>query len=543
MDCLFSFSEHFAQSLEIVEPDDLSPTPLPLSHTTHTHLTSDLHTQTSPEVEVQVLESGTSGLTSVLPLQRPFRWKGKGRKELKSSEKQPLPSYTDYEEQNVVSDGEYEIPVLEEHSGSEVIVSHSNFLGMDSGLETAEQVEASEAAQNLALLASQVTTFPTSSLPPTPTAQAVLVANSLPPTFEVTVPLTTTPSAVREQCLTSAVREQCVTSVVREQCVLKEQCASSGVGEPSTSSSVGQQFASYAVREPLTSYAEGGQPTSAGGGEQCALSAVDKQHTSSPVGGQPLAVSSLSPKPPLPPAGQNITSEVAAVTEVPSYVHEQDATIAANVSSSSNVVEVSIVGVATQTECQSVPPDAGGSASGSTTPQTTAKTTPNSLRRSRRKITRVRRLVSEETTPLLEGETAPETNSHSPTQTKVQSVPKVVLEDIRQSSKRVSSSFLSSSPGLLGDDLSLPPAKRTRSRAVARGEVEEDEGGVACVSGWSHPRVWGVAEVAEFVGSIPQCSSYKDVFTEHVRSHLWHCFTHNWHDSAIVYTGLCIQCI
>ena len=161
----FFLTENFAQSLEIREPEE-SPfpsSPLTPSQVPRARFTSDLHAHESQEVEVQVLDSGTAGLTSVstiIPLPR-RRGRGRGQKQSKSGESAPQHSF--YEEQNVVSDGEFEIPSLSDNQGSEVVVSESDFLRIGSDLETLEQVEATEAAQNLALLASHVTSMASNS--------------------------------------------------------------------------------------------------------------------------------------------------------------------------------------------------------------------------------------------------------------------------------------------------------------------------------------------------------------------------------------------
>ena len=435
--CLLSIvcfvSEHFAQSLEILEPEEAIPSPLPFSHS---HLTSDL---TSPEVEVQVLESGTSGLTSDLPLQRSLRGRGKGRRQSKSNEKQPQLPYSVYEEQDVVSDGEYEIPLVSEHPGSEVVVSHSSFVGMESGLETAEQVEASEAAQNLALLATQVTTMAAPSL---------------------TISL------------------------------------------PHSSSNHHQPLEVAEATVPLAT--------------TCTVS----DHSSTVV-----TVSSSQPPPPPPtssqPVEQNVSSEIVAVAEVESSLHETDSTLTGNISASYNLAEVSIVGVGTQTGDREGARDKPEPTRDPVSSPAASKMTPESLRRSRRKITRVRRLVSEETPSHSpsEQDRAPENDTHTLSQRiTVHTDHIVVLEDIRHTTKQVPSAAkqVSSSSTNLGldNDFSLPPAKRTRSRALVRSEGDEE--GVACVSGWSHPAEWGVVEVGEFISSIPHCSQYKDVFIEHV---------------------------
>ena len=448
--------------MEILEPEEeeeeVLPSPLPLAHHNEPHLTPDLslHSE-SQEVEVQVLESGTSGLTTAVPLQRP-RGRGKGRKSSKQSEKQPPESpYSVYEEQNVVSDGEFEIPpLIEETPGSEVIVSHSGFIGMDS-----DQVEASEAAQNLALLATQ--SIVTSSLPTTlPQHQYSTMTEGLSPVCEVTVSLV---NSVPASSLTSC--------------------------------------------------------------EQTSPSTVDYTSSSNPSS---------------PSGEQNVSSEIVAVAEVGPSLHES---LTNNVLPSSNVAEVSIVGVGTQTEPRPVSHntlnprpityytaitrpigcdtantrpiaydtastrliayDASGPTGGVTTPHTPPKpTTPESLRRSRRKITRVRRLVSEEESNLHDSDKASETNSRTLGKRRE------TYTDSRTSDD-ASSALEDGYP-------SLPPAKRTRSKAVTRSpDVSEgDEGGVVYESGWGHPSQWGVDEVGQFIAEIPQCSGFKDVFVEHV---------------------------
>ena len=455
------------QSLEILEPEEVSPLPpSPLPH--QAHLTPDLDLHESQEVEVQVLESGTSGLTTVVPQQRQ-RGRGKGRKQSKPSEKQPESPYSVYEEQNVVSDGEFEIPPLVVHPGSEVIVSHSEYLGMDP--ETAEQVEASEAAQNLALLASQVTSMssPPSLTHSSPQPDHDMTGGDPPALCEVTVPLVTT--------------------------------------APSSSSSWDQ---------PSTVV-----PTN----PSC-------------------------PSSPPPCAEQNVSSEIVAVAEVVSSVYEPDCSLTRSILPSSNIAEVSIVGVATQTEPRPIVPHTARPAASDTI--SPARSTPESPRRSRRKINRVRRLVSEDThspTPP-ERDGAPDTSRRTriaprllerlaepcvssrdaegghtiPTRRKGGAFTEHHVED---SLKRV----FSSSPAVVLEDVlrSLPPAKRTRSSAGCRTDRvsagESDDGGVACESGWGHPTGWGVREVGEFIAGIPHCSVLKDVFVEHVRkTFLPHCF-------------------
>ncbi|CAI8050289.1 Polyhomeotic-like protein 2 [Geodia barretti] len=414
--------ERFAQSLEILEPEEEEEeevllSPLPLSHSSDAHLTSDLHLHESQEVEVQVLESGTSGLTSEAPLQQRPRGRGKGRKSSKQSEKQPQSPYSVYEEQSVVSDGEFEIPpLIEEHPGSEVIVSHSGYFGMDS-----DQVEASEAAQNLALLASQ----------------SVATCSSLP------------------------------------------------------------DISHHHHHDNMTD----GPPAA----WEVTVSLVNSVPASSSLASWGQSSSTVATGPSSPSAEQKVSSEIVAVAM--SSVHESGNSLTTGVLPSSNVAEVSIVGVGTQTEPRPTTHDTAGLASIVHTPHTARKSTPESLRRSRRKITRVRRLVSEEYF-------SPDNDGVSDTNARPSAKRREVLADCR-----VGVGDVWSVPEDGG--LSLPPAKRTRSKVVGRTTEmpvvgEGDEGCVVCESGWGHPTEWGVAEVGQFIAGIPHCSGFKDVFVEHL---------------------------
>ena len=419
--CCFLFSERFAQSLEILEPEEeeVSPSPLPSSHSGEAHLTSDLDLHESQEVEVQVLESGTSGLTTMVPLQRP-RGRGKGRKQSKLNEdQQPQSPYSVYEEQNVVSDGEFEIPPLVEDPGSEVIVSHSEIVGMDS-----DQVEASEAAQNLALLASQSIASSTS-LPTTFHHQSDTMTDNPFPVCEVTISL--------------------VNSAPPSSLATWEQSPTPPPASPSD--------------------------------------------------------------PPSPSAEQNVSSEIVAVAEVMSSAHDPDNTLTSNILPSSNIAEVSIVGVGTQTESRGIVHDVAGPAGDVILHHTSPKTAPESLRRSRRKIARARKLMNEDS--FTDGDEAPETSRRS---------------SARLRGVYVDYGFDDSSSIVEDDSFSPPLAKRTRSKAVARMTEdgafgESDEEGVVYESGWGHPTEWGVAEVGEFIARIPHCSVFKEVFEEHVSKH------------------------
>ena len=417
---MFVFSERFAQSLEILEPDEEEEevllSPLPLSHSSDDHLTSDLHLHESQEVEVQVLESGTSGLTSEAPLQQRPRGRGKGRKSSKQSENQPQSPYSVYEEQNVVSDGEFEIPpLIEEHPGSE----YSGYLGMDS-----DQVEASEAAQNLALLASQ----------------SVATCSSLPDTLP------------------------------------------------------------HHHHDNMTD----GPPAAC----EVTVSLVNSVPASSSLASWEQSSSTVATGPSSPSTEQHVSSEIVAVAM--SSVLESGNNLTSGVLPSSNVAEVSIVGVGMQTKPRPTTHDTAGLASDVHTPHTAPKTTPESLRRSRRKITRVRRLVSEEYF-------SPDNDRVADTIARPSAKRREVLTDCIDDVWSVPED----------GGLCLPPAKRTRSKAVGRTtEVavvgEADEEGVVCEGGWGHPTEWGVADVGQFISGIPHCSGFKDVFVEHVSKLIIH---------------------
>ena len=83
------FAENFAQSLEIKEPEEDIILSLPPAHPS-SDFTSDLHSHTSSEVEVQVLESGTVGLTS-RPATIPLLQRGKG-KQATGNQSRPIQS-------------------------------------------------------------------------------------------------------------------------------------------------------------------------------------------------------------------------------------------------------------------------------------------------------------------------------------------------------------------------------------------------------------------------------------------------------------------
>ena len=226
------------------------------------------------------------------------------------------------------------------------------------------------------------------------------------------------------------------------------------------------------------------------------------QSSSTVAIGSSSGLSSLS-------AEQKVCSEIVAVAM--SSVLESGNSLTTSVLPSSNVAEVSIVGVGTQTEPRPTTYDTTGLASNVHTPHTARKSTPESLRRSRRKITRVRRLVSEESY-------SPDSDRVSDTNTRPSAERREVLADCR-----VGVGDVWSVPEDGG--LSLPPAKRTRSKVVGRTTEmpfvgEGDEGCVVCESGWGHPTEWGVAEVGQFIAGIPHCSGFKDVFVEHVSQHL-----------------------
>ena len=285
-----SFSENFAQTLEIKEPDEDVPIPLPPSHPS-----SDFTSHTSSEVEVQVLQSGTVGLTSTLTtIPLPRRGRGKGRRGLKTTDEQPNMSYSVYEEQNVVSDGEFEIPPVVDDQGSEVMIAESGFISVGSNTESPSQVEASQAAQNLAFLATHVTSVADSDCQPQPPDHSDdLVCD---------VAVTTSPSTV----------------------------------------TVDVDSAAISNTEP---------------------------NVSSP---------------------ENVSSEILAVAEVMSSIPESDTILTAS-SSVHSVQDLVIAGVSSQSSMEDETPDHVELSS--------MRTEPEAVRRSRRKVTQVRRLVSEEYNP------------------------------------------------------------------------------------------------------------------------------------------------
>ena len=387
------FSENFAQSLEIKEPDEDIVLSLPPAHPS-SDFTSDLHSHTSSEVEVQVLESGTVGLTSrpaTIPLLQ--RGKGKGRRAAKTGDRQPKPSYSVYEEQNVVSDGEFEIPPVVEQQGSEVMVPESSFVSVGSNTESLSQVEASQAAQNLAFLATHVTSVADSDTQTQPPDHA------------------------------------------------------------------GHLVCGVTVTPP---------PTTLDDDDSAAVSNT-VPNASSPV---------------------NASSEILAVAEVLSSAQESDNTLTTSSTGIHSVRDLVITAVSSQSSMDDVTLDNAMSLT---------RTELESVRRSRRKVTRVRRLVSEEVPPPPEKE-GPRTPKRSLSKKRSVQVSEKSLNDVTVAEE----SFLSP-----------PPAKRTRSKATSKAMMDV-EGGVATGGGCGQLAEWGVAEVGEFIRGIPQCASLVDVFQEHV---------------------------
>ena len=389
------FSENFAQSLEIKEPDEDIVLSLPPAHPS-SDFTSDLHSHTSSEVEVQVLELGTVGLTSrpaTIPL--PQRGKGKGRRAAKTGDRQPKPSYSVYEEQNVVSDGEFEIPPVVEQQGSEVVVPESSFVSVGSNTESLSQVEASQAAKNLAFLATHVTSVADSdTLTQTPDHAGHLVCG-----------VTVTPPPI--------------------------------------------------------------------------ATTLDDDDSA--------AISNTVPNVSSP---DNASSEILAVAEVVSSAQESYSILTTSSTGIHSVRDLVITAVSGQSSMDDMTLDNAMSST---------RTELESVRRSRRKVTRVRRLVSEEAPPPPEKE-GPRTPKRSLSKKRSVQVSEKSLNDVTVTED----SFLSP-----------PPAKRTRSKAVSKATMDV-EGGVAISGGCGQPAEWGVAEVGEFIRGIPQCASLVDVFQEHV---------------------------
>ena len=374
-------------------PLPLSPLPPshPSSHFTPTHASS--------EVEVQVLQSGTSGSTSILP--PPQRGRGKGRRQSKTTERQPRQSYSIYEEQNVVSDGEFEIPPLAEQH--HMPGAASCFLSVESNAQSLAQVEASEAAKNLAFLATHATSMASSRQ-----------SNSL-------------------ELNTEAVLD--------------------GVTVSSSST-------------------------------------LDQQDSTVSNNSQSSNVTTASPT--------NVSSEIVAVAEVVSSFHESDSILTNSSTDVASAQDIAIVGTSSQSNTEDVSQENMRLSSG--------RNGSESLRRSRRKMTRVRRLVSEEpnSSPLEKEE------SENPKKTPARKRSRV-SEEKGQTSKKNDTS------AVIVEDISspLPPAKRTRSTAVSR-TLGGVEGGMVMGGVCDHPLEWGVTEVSEFIKGIPQCAGLVGVFQEHV---------------------------
>ena len=315
-------------------------------------------------------------MSTILPL--PRRGRGKGRRQSKPTERQPNPSHPVYEEQNVISDGEFEIPSVADHQV--VGPTNSGFLGVPSNTESLAQVEASEAAENLAFLATHVTSLANSS-----------------------------------------------------------------------------------HHNPLEDSTTGGTIPST----------LDQQDTN--------ATTSIGAS-----TSQSVSSEIVAVAEVASSLQSDDV-VTQSVSHVASTQDIVTVGLS-NAEDEEVVQECVMTSSGS-----------EAVRRSRRKMTRVKRLVSEDANAPPQAER----------EAKRASAKKVTSE------RRVLTNDAASSTNLEDVLSSPPPAKRTRSKAGSRTPVGVAEGGVA-MGGCSHPLGWGVAEVGEFIRGIPQCAGLKDVFQEHV---------------------------
>ena len=325
-------------------------------------------------------------MSTILPL--PRRGRGKGRRQSKPTERQPNPSHPVYEEQSVISDGEFEIPAVADHQV--VGPTNSGFLSVPSNTESLAQVEASEAAENLAFLATHVTSM-----------------------------------------------------------------------------------ASSSHHNPL----EDSGTTVTGGTIVTLPSTCDQQDTIVSDNATTSTCASTS---------QSVSSEIVAVAEVASSLLSDDV-VTQSVSDVASTHDIVTVGLS-NAEDEEVVQESVMTSSGS-----------ESVRRSRRKMTRVKRLVSEDAnTPCQAEREAKRTPAK-----KGASERRVLTSDVASSTN---SEDVLSSP---------PPAKRTRSKAGSRTPVGVAEGGVA-MGGCGHPLGWGVAEVGEFIRGIPQCAGLKDVFQEHV---------------------------
>ena len=326
----------------------------------------------------------------------PRRGRGGGRRQSKSSEKR---SSSVYEEQNVVSDGEFEIP-LPEQQVAEIVVSNSSFPSVGSSIEMQTQVEVSEAAQNLAFLATHVTSMASNSH----TGQEQMAVGT----------------------------------------------------QASSSSSFGSQGDTASNDVPTSNVTLSGS--------------------------------------------ENVSSEIVAVAEVVSSVPDTESGDVLTHSSPAEMQDMAIVGVSNHSisEDASLDTMAGSEA----------------VRRSRRKMTRVRRLVSEESkspppTPLEREASDPVSPKRTPTRKRTrQASGEKGQESLKKDTSQADS---------MEEDLSSPPpSRRTRSRGVVFQRTPAEVGGGVAVGGAWHPMEWGVEEVGEFIRGIPQCACLTDVFMEHV---------------------------
>ena len=424
---LFTSAENFAQSLEIKDPvDEIVDSSLSLSSPPHgnpSHFTTDIHTASS-EVEVQVLQTGTSGITGNPPTMPPSRrGRGKSRKHSKTSEKQQRESL--YVEQKVVSDGEFEVP-LPDQEVTEVVLSTSLEPSVGSSVETHTHIEVSEAAKNLALLATHVT--------------------------------------------------------------------------------------SIAPSEPLVE----GSAQSSRGGQHSEM--LKERHgsglTDVPPGSSPSVIRT-SP--------EAVSSEIVAVAEVMSSGHGTGVSTSGSVDREGSAVE----GHATDDR------GVGRRATGKTRHgrdvsqegrerevegereelqrlSEVTETDSGSVRRSRRKVARVRRLVSDD----AKSPPPQQRSSESPRKTPAgKKSPRTV------GSKR-------KEVAVVEERCSPPPAKRTRRSRTGQKSPSEKAGGEE-EEVWGrgkHPSQWGVEEVVGFVRAIPQCACCTEVFKEHVSPTFQHWF-------------------
>ena len=386
-----------------------SPTsPSPHTHHAHfttphahpAHLTTVIDTSSS-EVEVQVLQTGTSSLTNThpaaIPPASPRTKRVRGRNSTKTSARQRKSSK--YKEQKVISDGEFEVPLTEE----QVVIATPDLPAVESSVDShTTRVETSEAAENLAFLSLHITSL-----------------------------------------------------------------ASGDTNEEHI--------------EPFMTSAEVTETV-----ETCSGPALVPSS-------EPANTGSTAP--------ENMSGEIVAVAEVIPTVQDADSSVGSVVLDKGGTAIVTQVTesdtnisqhLSRETDTSRDETTAGNRDSILPTDESRDKD-PEPVRRSRRKITRVRRLVSSESNSPPQEQGAIRSPKKSPLRKRAATVKK----------NQVSSSL---------ED--TPPTKRTRRTNLLseRGEEEMAEA--------RHPLEWGVDEVVAFVGTIPQCACLTDAFRDHVSLYL-----------------------